>query len=50
MVLENKNVVGKLHCPECSCIYVVIDNEIALCPKCLLSSENNNSFLNKRES
>lgn len=50
MILENKNIIGKLHCPECSCILVVIDNEIAFCPKCLLSSERNNSFLDKGES
>jgi len=51
MVLEkNKEIVGKLHCQECNCMFIVIDNEIAFCPRCLLSSESNGSFLDEEES
>jgi hypothetical protein len=50
MALENKNIVGKLHCPECSCMLIVIDNEIAFCPRCLISSENNGLSLKEEES
>lgn len=50
MVLENKNIVGKLHCPECNCMLIVIDNEIAFCPRCVLSSKSNGSFLDEEES
>lgn len=50
MVLEKRKIVGKLHCPECSCIIIIIDNEIAFCPKCVLSSKSNSSFLDEEES
>ncbi len=49
MVLENKEIVGKLHCPECNCMFIVVDNEIAFCPKCVISSESTGSFLKEEE-
>ena len=50
MVVEKKKIVGKLHCPECSCMLIIIDNEIVFCPKCVLSSECIGSFFDREES
>ena len=39
MDIEKINFTGRLHCPECNCIYIIIDNEILSCPGCEISSE-----------
>ncbi len=49
MTLENRKFVGTLHCPTCNCMYIIIDNEIVLCPVCELSSKGNESIHNKEE-
>ena len=34
------NFIGRLHCPKCNSLYIIIDNEIISCPVCDLSSES----------
>ena len=36
------NFTGRLHCPECNCMYIIIDNEIQSCPGCEFSSRVKN--------
>ena len=37
MDLKKTNFIGKLHCPNCGCMYIIIDNEILSCPVCEVS-------------
>ncbi|MFW9969254.1 MAG: hypothetical protein ACFFDF_03575 [Candidatus Odinarchaeota archaeon] len=47
--IKNTKTAGKLHCPECDTIFILIDNEIVFCPGCELSSRGGFSFLNEEE-
>lgn len=38
---KKTNFIGKCHCPECNCMYIIIDNEIISCPECEISSNQN---------
>ena len=40
MNIEKINFTERLHCPECNCMYLIIDNEILSCPGCEFSSES----------
>jgi hypothetical protein len=39
MDLEKMNFIGRYHCPECNCMYILINNEIIFCPGCEYSSK-----------
>ena len=45
MDLKKINFIGKLHCPNCGCMYIIIDNEILSCPVCevLLAQKGSNT-------
>ncbi|MFX1389852.1 MAG: hypothetical protein ACFE9Z_07325 [Promethearchaeota archaeon] len=43
MELKKPNIMKRTHCPNCNCIYIIIDNEIIVCPLCELSSKDINS-------
>ena len=49
MVLKYNENIGNLHCPECNCIYIIIDNEIVSCPGCELISKGYSSIINEEE-
>ena len=40
MNIEKINFTGRLLCPECNCMYLIIDNEILSCPGCEFSSKS----------
>ncbi|MFX1419375.1 MAG: hypothetical protein ACFE9N_10685 [Promethearchaeota archaeon] len=37
MDLKTPNFIGKIHCPNCGSLYLIIDNEIISCPVCEVS-------------
>ena len=39
MDLKKTNFTEKLHCPNCNCMYIIIDNKIISCPVCEVSSK-----------
>ena len=43
MDIKKMNFIGKYRCPECNCMYIIIDNEIMSCPGCEYSSKKSKS-------
>jgi hypothetical protein len=43
MDMININFVNRSHCPNCNVMYIIIDNEIILCPNCEVNSHCNES-------
>ena len=39
MDIKKMNFIGRYHCPECSSMYIIIDNKIVSCPGCEFSSK-----------
>lgn len=49
MELKKTKFVGNCHCPNCNCMYIIIDNEIISCPGCELSSKYNELIIYEEE-
>jgi hypothetical protein len=41
MEFYNVNFMKRCHCPNCNCLYIIIDNEIISCPGCEIASITN---------
>lgn len=47
MEFSKTNFIERIHCPNCNCMYIIIDNEIFSCPGCEINFHSNGLTLNE---